>query len=55
MNVQKIIEAIKQLERQIELLQVLISEIQQSCYHHFVGNEYYEAWSKCNKVNVLYY
>ncbi|MFS0645268.1 serine protease [Siminovitchia sp. 179-K 8D1 HS] len=55
MNVQKIIEEIKQLERQIEVLQIQISEIQQSCDHHFIGNEYYETCSKCNKVNVLYY
>ncbi|MBM7715786.1 hypothetical protein JOC94_002775 [Bacillus thermophilus] len=55
MNVQKIIEEMKQLERKIEVLQVRINEIQQACDHHFIGDAYYETCSKCNKVNVLYY
>lgn len=55
MEVLKIEEEISQLENRIELLKKQVNEIQETCKHHFKGNQYYETCTKCNKVNVLYY
>lgn len=55
MEVNKIVEEIKQLQSRLTYLEKCLEEIQQACDHHYVGNQHYQTCTKCQKVNVLYY